>query len=162
MDPSSPDVKRPSRNLISTPGPNPIQSQSLYMTKDSACPLSSLMAYMRSTGQEAGKINVHKTKRSITERESERERESEWVREEDNDGREERKKNGRRTARKPKCITGLIKESVLLVYKKHHQRLNSWVVALVWERQYTPSYASICSGEQQILITPLLMELVSL
>lgn len=26
------------------------------------------MAYMRSTGQEAGKINVHKTKRSITER----------------------------------------------------------------------------------------------
>lgn len=69
MDPSSPDVKRPSRNLISTPGPNPIQLRSLYMTKDSACPLSSLMACTRSTGQEAGKINVHKTKRSITETE---------------------------------------------------------------------------------------------
>ena len=77
MDPSSPDVKRPWRNLISTPGPNPIQLRSLYMIKDSACPLSSLMACTRSTGQEAGKINGHKTKRSITERERERERERE-------------------------------------------------------------------------------------
>lgn len=74
MEPSSPDVKRPWRNLISTPGPNSIQLQSLYMTKDSACPLSSLMACTRSTGQQAGKINGYKTKRSITERGRERER----------------------------------------------------------------------------------------
>lgn len=47
------------------------------------------MAYMRSTGQEAGKINVYKTKRSITER---GERERERMREEDNKGREERGK----------------------------------------------------------------------
>lgn len=72
MDPSSPDVKRPWHNLISTPGPNPIQLRSLYMTEDSACPLSSLMACTRSTGQEAGKINGHKTKRSITEGEIEK------------------------------------------------------------------------------------------
>lgn len=66
MEPSSPDIKRPSRNLISTPGPNPIQSQSLYMTKDSACPLSGLMACTGSTGQEAGKIS--RIERSITAR----------------------------------------------------------------------------------------------
>lgn len=100
MDPSSPDVKRPSRNLISTPGPNPIQLRSLYMTKDSACPLSSLMACTRSTGQEAGKINVHKTKRSITERrrkgerEREREEENEWETDKQRK-RRKRKKGGR-------------------------------------------------------------------
>ena len=108
MDPSSPDVKRPSRNLISTPGPNPIQSRSLYMTKDSACPLSSLMACTRSTGQEAGKINVHETKRSITG--TERERETEWVRGTDGKRKRRKRKNVTRKARKPIRITELVKE----------------------------------------------------
>lgn len=91
MDPSSPDVKRPWHNLISTPGPNPIQLRSLYMTEDSACPLSSLMACTRSTGQEAGKINGHETKRSITEREIEKE----W-------------QSGGRRLRKPLHVCGLV------------------------------------------------------
>lgn len=46
------------------------------MTKDSACPLSSLMACTRSTGQEAGKINIHKIEMSITESERGRKRAS--------------------------------------------------------------------------------------
>ena len=118
MDPSSPDVKRPSRNLISTPGPNPIQLRNLYMTKDSACPLNSLMACTRSTGQEAGKINVRKTKRSITEREREKMRE----RVSQQRQREEKKRNKKGKKAIPHYC---VKKRFLLVRMKPYQRQNS-------------------------------------
>lgn len=71
------------------------------------------MACTRSTGQEAGKINVHKTKRSITERGRERKKMSERQTSKGRDEREKREQEEARTA--IPYNTGLVQEKRSLV-----------------------------------------------
>jgi len=86
------------------------------------------MAYMRSTGQEAGKINVHKTKRSITERGRKK------MRKRMKERQRRTRRSGTRTAIRPKEISGLIqeKEGHSIHLKETQPETEFLVVVVVW------------------------------